>query len=1215
MNSCKLFDYYVTNKYSARYDGKVFAIKMFGMDEHGKTYCLHVDDFRPFFYIYTDTEWTEESIESLMDYLKDRVGENYVTGITSYRPVEKKKLYGFDAGTYYSFLYLEFDNINTFNKIKGIWNDYNEGIRTIDIAGSTTKIYESGIPPLLRFFHIHNIAPSGWIDFDVKKAKRTTHKSTTCDFEYVISKQYIRTNSEKEMGVPMKICSFDIEASSSHGDFPLAKKDYKKLSNNLIEHWKYVKAENIDNDEQQSLLMTLVRDAFTQGSMDFIDRIYTKRKPNENEYAKFKDKYAKRIITLLNQTKKAYDDKLTSISKLLKDCFPGVEGDQVTFIGSTFWKSGASCTYLNHCIALGDTKSLPDQSSESKTVIDSVNTERELLLAWTHLIQEENPDIIIGYNIFGFDFGFMYERAQELNIKTPFMKLSRNKDEVCKLTEKTVNIASGTHELRYIEMPGRINIDLYNYFRREFNLESYKLDNVAGHFIGDYINEAKSLDEGQFQLSSGNLTGLNVGSFINFQEIGHSAEMYNDGEKFEVVKITENIITIKGNPTLDTKKKLRWCLAKDDVTPQDIFRLTKSGDPAKKAIIAKYCIQDCNLVHHLMNKIDVLTGLIEMSNICSVPIESLVFRGQGIKLYSFLAKKCLAMQTLIPDITKERGNEGYEGAIVLPPKSGMYLDEPVACVDYSSLYPSCIYSENLSHDSKVWTKEYNLEGELIKETGSDEYDNLEDYKYVDVTYDTYEYKNTGAAQSVKTKVGYKTCRFAQFPNGKSAIIPSVLKELLAARKATRRMAKFKTITDIHGNTFTGIVKKVGEIYIVTDKDEYKIPENEVVSVVDTYNSFMKNVFDKRQLGYKVTANSMYGQTGAKTSSFYEVDVAAATTAVGRMLLTYAKKVIEKIYGDKICETKYGKVHSHAEYVYGDTDSVFMSFKLTELDGTPIKGKKALEITIQLAKEAGSLATKFLKGPHDLEYEKTFMPFVLLSKKRYVGMLYEEDPEKCVRKSMGIVLKRRDNAPVVKDIYGGVIDILMKQQNVVAAVDFTKRSLAELAQGKLPMSKLIITKSLRSYYKNPQLIAHNVLACRMGARDPGNKPSAGDRIPYVYIQTKKKTTLQGDKIEHPNFIRENGLKPDYEFYITNQLMKPLLQVFALVLEDIPSFRRRLREFKNKLRVLRETCEDEETYERKETKLRNDNVEQLIFSDILRELKNKRQGNRSLTSYFG
>ena len=66
-----------------------------------------------------------------------------------------------------------------------------------------------------------------------------------------------------------------------------------------------------------------------------------------------------------------------------------------------------------------------------------------------------------------------------------------------------------------------------------------------------------------------------------------------------------------------------------------------------------------------------------------------------------------------------------------------------------------------------------------------------------------------------------------------------------------------------------------------------------------------------------------------------------------------------------------------------------------------------------------------------------MPFCLLSKKRYVGMKYVLDPEICKRTEMGIVLKRRDNAPIVKDIYGGIIDILMKKQNIPEAIAFLK----------------------------------------------------------------------------------------------------------------------------------------------------------------------------------
>ena len=145
--------------------------------------------------------------------------------------------------------------------------------------------------------------------------------------------------------------------------------------------------------------------------------------------------------------------------------------------------------------------------------------------------------------------------------------------------------------------------------------------------------------------------------------------------------------------------------------------------------------------------------------------------------------------------------------------------------------------------------------------------------------------------------------------------------------------------------------------------------------------------------------------------------------------------------------------------------MFFTFNLEELDGTPIRGKKALEITIELAQQAGELATKFLKGPHDLEYEKTFMPFCLLSKKRYVGMLYELDPEKCKRKSMGIVLKRRDNAPIVKDIYRDYryFDERAKYQY---GDRLLKKSLQDVVDGNCSIDKLIITK-LRSNYKNPK----------------------------------------------------------------------------------------------------------------------------------------------------
>ena len=245
-----------------------------------------------------------------------------------------------------------------------------------------------------------------------------------------------------------------------------------------------------------------------------------------------------------------------------------------------------------------------------------------------------------------------------------------------------------------------------------------------------------------------------------------------------------------------------------------------------------------------------------------------------------------------------------------------------------------------------------------------------------------------------------------------------------------------------------------------------------------------------------------------------------------------------------------------------------------------------------------------------------MPFCLLSKKRYVGMLYELDPNKGKRKEMGIVLKRRDNAPIVKDIYGGIIDILMKQQDIKMAMDFLNTSLQNIVNEKYPMDKLIITKSLRSGYKNPQQIAHKVLADRITARDPGNKPNAGDRIPFVYIHNINKKALQGDKIEIPSYIVENNIKIDYSFYITNQIMKPVQQLFALVLEKIwemQNKKSKLLKFKREIEALRKTTPSDKLDDKLES-LRNKEIKVLLFDKYIRMTTNVKEGNHEITSFF-
>ena len=139
---------------------------------------------------------------------------------------------------------------------------------------------------------------------------------------------------------------------------------------------------------------------------------------------------------------------------------------------------------------------------------------------------------------------------------------------------------------------------------------------------------------------------------------------------------------------------------------------------------------------------------------------------------------------------------------------------------------------------------------------------------------------------------------------------------------------------------------------------------------------------------------------------------------------------------------------------------------------------------------------------------------------------------------------------------------------------------------------------------------------MGQRDV--KPSIGDRIPFVFIENPDKKALQGERIETPDFIKANNLKINYGHYITNQIMKPVQQVFALVLEKMSAFKKRkghtLRVWKDELKKLKDEYPDEIQYQKKEQMLRNKEVKILLFDEFLRITNNSKNNNQSIESFF-
>jgi hypothetical protein len=173
-------------------DSNCFMIQMFGVDEAGKTYSVIAEGYKPFFYVMVNDKWTISMKEDFLSHIKEKMGKYYQDSITECKIIKRKKLYGFDGGKEHKFIFMEFANLNAFNKAKNFWyTNYQNGHTLLPngykFNNTDTKLYEANIPPLLRFFHIKDISPSGWVatasasqDFQQQRSSKTmTHRESS----------------------------------------------------------------------------------------------------------------------------------------------------------------------------------------------------------------------------------------------------------------------------------------------------------------------------------------------------------------------------------------------------------------------------------------------------------------------------------------------------------------------------------------------------------------------------------------------------------------------------------------------------------------------------------------------------------------------------------------------------------------------------------------------------------------------------------------------------------------------------------------------------------------------------------------------------------------------------------------------------------------------------------------------------------------------------
>ncbi|KAL4246251.1 DNA polymerase [Abortiporus biennis] len=293
--------------------------------------------------------------------------------------------------------------------------------------------------------------------------------------------------------------------------------------------------------------------------------------------------------------------------------------------------------------------------------------------------------------------------------------------------------------------------------------------------------------------------------------------------------------------------------------------------------------------------------------------------------------------------------------------------------------------------------------------------------------------------------------------------------------------------------------------------------------------FKRAVLDGRQLALKISANSVYGFTGATIGKLPCLEISSSTTAYGRQMIEKTKQIVE---------SEYSRINGHdhdAEVIYGDTDSVMVKFGPTDLATVMAMGSQAAEY----------VTSKFIK-PIKLEFEKVYFPYLLISKKRYAG-LYWTRPEKYDKMdTKGIETVRRDNCRLVSTVISTCLHKLLVDRDVKGAEDYTKQVIADLLQNKVDMSQLVITKALaKADYAAKQ--AHVELAERMKQRDAGSAPNLGDRVAYVIIKGVKGAAAY-EKSEDPIYVLENNIPIDTKYYLDNQLSNPLMRIFEPILGE-------------------------------------------------------------------
>jgi hypothetical protein len=372
---------------------------------------------------------------------------------------------------------------------------------------------------------------------------------------------------------PFLVASWDIECNSSHGDFPIANKTWRKPLRDLFQ---------VEAPQTLSDLAAKLNDAVTNKD------VFLRNPSADKNFALMFEVKKKELLSALTAmngaTNKTRDELLTKLDDLVTAVLPTVAGDEIIQVGTVLYKLGAPVS--KHIWVLGDCNrdAVRPPGADVPIHVYVFQTEIAMLRAWIKWIGEVSPDVLVGYNIFGFDSKYIYDRMKtfvsKFDLKKALAPLSCLGSRPPKLEEKFLSSsAMGDNTMYFLGSAGRLQIDLLPYIRRNHNLDSYKLDNVSATFVSGGLKDLNCVDGNEtYRFKTKSTKGIVVGRFLTLMDEENDRVV----EKCAVVGVEPNalLVTIDGGAqTLADHgvAPVRWAQVKDDVSPKDIFRLHRGS--------------------------------------------------------------------------------------------------------------------------------------------------------------------------------------------------------------------------------------------------------------------------------------------------------------------------------------------------------------------------------------------------------------------------------------------------------------------------------------------------------------------------------------------------------------------------------------------------------------------------------------------------------------